>query len=163
MSCKGRDISDKGLLMKRQFWRRMAGPAFALRAFVSPAVAAEDDQLHATVDHPATITATRGAAVINADTSPSVVIRVDGYKPAENGGVRAVVKAQKPDGQYQYIGTFGVTGEFKPQSHRIALPQELAGGPVKLKVELVPLQPRSSGAGAHLEIGGAEVQGAPHP
>ena len=121
--------------------------------------------MHATIDSPATITATAtpGAAATNADTSPSVVIRVDGYKPAENGGVRAVVKAQKPDGEYQYIGTFGVTGEFKPQSHRIALPQELAVGPVKLKVELVPLQAKSTGAGAHLEIGGAEIQGARHP
>jgi hypothetical protein len=146
--------------MNRGYWRNVGSCAFALLTIVSAVTAGECDQLHATVDTPAVITATPAAAAAASDQSPSVVIRIDGYQPAENGGVRAVVKAQKPDGEYQYVGTFGVTGEFQPQSHRIPLPQDLAAdGPLKLKVELVPLHARNTGAGAHLDIGGAEIQG----
>jgi hypothetical protein len=152
------------MVMDRQYSTKVTSYAFALLVTAIGAAAAEEDQLHATVDTPAVITATPAAPTAAAGPSPSVVISVNGYQPAQNGGVRAIVKAQKPDGEYQYIGTFGVTGEFKPQSHRIPLPQELAGGnSVKLKVELVPLQQKSSGAGAHLDIGGAEIHTGTRP
>jgi hypothetical protein len=141
-----------------------AGWAFALAA----AFAAEDDQLLATVDRPAILTVEPSKAFESSaadQSAPRVVVHVTGYKPPQKGGIRGVVKVQKPDGSEQEIGTFGVFPDaaFKADSlharrYGFPLPKELATGPVKLKVEVVPDKPRATGAGAQLEIGRAEVQ-----
>ena len=142
---------------------RMTGVGCAL-ALLMPvaAVAAEGDQMLATVGRPAVMTATsaRGAA-----EQSRVVIDVTGFKPAQEGSVQAVVKAQKQDGTEQEIGRFGVfpQTEFKSdaagaQRYSVPLPKNLASSDlVKLKVELIP-GPRGKGEGAQLEIGGAEIR-----
>ena len=151
-------------MIVRRLWMTGAGCALALGA----AFAAEGDQLLATVDRPAILTAepTKAFAGTAADQpAPRVVVHVTGYKPPQEGGIRGVVKVQKPDGSVQEIGTFGVYPDtaFKADSsharrYGFPLPKELATGPVKLKVEVVPDKPRGTGEGAQLEIGGAEIQ-----
>jgi hypothetical protein len=148
----------------RRLWIIGAGWALALVA----AIAAEDDQLLATVDRPAILTATPTKAfgsTAAGQPAPRVIVHVTSYQPPQEGGIRGVVKVQKPDGSEQEIGTFGVFPDtaFKADSsharrYGFPLPRELATGPVKLKVEVVPDKPRATGVGAQLEIGRAEVQ-----
>ena len=151
-------------MIVRRLWMTGAGCALTLVA----AFAAEDDQLLATVDRPAILTVepTKAFGSTVADQpAPRVVVHVTGYKPPQEGGIRGVVKVQKPDGSEQEIGTFGVFPDaaFKADSlharrYGFPLPKELATGPVRLKVEVVPDKPRATGVGAQLEIGRAEVQ-----
>jgi hypothetical protein len=96
---------------------------------------------------------------------PTVRRRSASYQPAQKGSVRGVVKVQLADGTEQEIGTFGVFPDtaFKAETSRarafsFPLPKELAAGPVKLKVEVVPDKERGTGEGAQLEIGHVEIQ-----
>jgi hypothetical protein len=151
----------------RRLWTIGAGCAVALIAPIA-AIAAEDSQLLATVDRPAILTATPGAALestVAGQPASRVIVHVTGYQPPQKGAVRGVVKVQKPDGSEQEIGTFGVFPDaaFKAdtsraRSYSFPLPKELATGPVKLKVEIVPDKPQGTGEGAHLEVGRAEIQ-----
>jgi len=144
-----------------------AGGAFALFALLA-AIAAEDDQLLATVDKPAILTAKLAEALESAapdQPAPRVIIHITGYQPPKKGAVRGVVKVQKTDGTEQEIGTFGVFPDtaFKADSSRarsysFPLPRELLTGAVKLKVEVVPDKPQGTGEGAQLEVGRAEIQ-----
>ena len=151
----------------RRLWTIGAGCALALIVPIA-AIAAEDSQLLATVDRPAILTATPGAALEStaAGQPPSrVIVHITGYQPPQKGAVRGVVKVQKSDGSEQEIGTFGVFPDtaFKadtsrPRSYSFPLPKELAAGAVKLKVEVVPDKAQETGEGAQLEVGGAELQ-----
>jgi hypothetical protein len=151
----------------RHLWIIGAGCALALIVLVA-AIAAEDVQLLATVDRPAILTATPAKALESTGVdqpAQRVIVHVTGYRPPQEGGIRGVVKVQKPDGSEQEIGTFGVFPDtaFKADSsharrYGFPLPKELATGPVKLKVEVVPDKPRATGEGAQLEIGRAEIQ-----
>lgn len=147
-------------------WRmRGASFAFVLVLISLGAVAAEGDQLLATMASPAVITLTppgRGQ-----DQPARVVINVMGFRPPLDGSlVEAVVKAQRVGtDKEQEIGRFGIfpNAEYKAadpsqaQRFSFALTRELAsGGPVKVKVELVPV--RGKGEGARLEVGGAEIR-----
>jgi hypothetical protein len=143
-----------------------AGCALALLAPIA-AIAAEGSQLLATVDRPAILTATPAALESAAAGQPAsrVIVHITGYQPPQKGAVRGVVKVQKSDGSEQEIGTFGVFPDtaFKAdtsraRSYSFPLPKELATGPVKLKVEIVPDKPQGTGEGAHLEVGRAEIQ-----
>jgi hypothetical protein len=80
---------------------------------------------------------------------------VTGFRPAtDGGGVQAVVKAQLRDGTEREIGRFATFGDGA-QSFRVSVPKELAGGgPLKLRVHLVPST--GTGAGAQLELGRVE-------
>jgi hypothetical protein len=130
-------------------------------ALLAP-VAAEGDQMLATVEQPAVLTARPARGIAE---QSRVVIDVTGFKPAQQGYVQAVVKAQKQDGTEQEIGRFGLfpQTEFKSdaagaQRYSVALPKDLASSDlIKLKVELVP-GPRGKGEGAQLQIGGAEIR-----
>jgi hypothetical protein len=143
-------------------WMMGVGCALALLAPVA-AVAAEGDQLLATVEKPAVLTARSSAQGISDQSR--VIIDVTGFKPAQEGSVQAVVKAQKQDGTEQEIGRFGLfpQTEFKSdvagaQRYSVPLPKDLASsGQIKLKVELVP-GPRGIGEGAQLQIGSAEIR-----
>jgi hypothetical protein len=151
----------------RRLWMIGAGCALALLALLA-AIAAEGDQVLATVDRPAIVTATPAKALESAapdQPAPRVIVHVTGYQPPQKGGVRGVVKVQKPDGTELEIGTFGVFPDtaFKADTSRarrygFPLPKELATGAVKLKVEIVPDKARDTGEGAQLEIGRAEIQ-----
>jgi hypothetical protein len=144
-----------------------AGYALVLILLIGP-VAAEDDHLLATVDRPAILTAMPAKALESAaadQPAQRVVVHITGYQPPQTGGIRAVVKVQKPDGSEQEIGTFGMfpNTAFKAEpsrAHRYSfpLPKELAAGPVNLKVEVVPDKARSTGEGAQIEVGHAEIQ-----
>lgn len=128
------------------------------------AVAAGGDQLLATVDAPAIVTATPAPALVGADGRARLIISVMGFQPPQDGGaVQVVVKAQR-DGTEQEVGRFGITPHTafkaaessKAQRFGLQLPKELAsGGPVKLNVYLLPT--RGEGKGARLEVGGAEI------
>jgi hypothetical protein len=143
------------------------GSALAIFAVVA-ALPAEGDPLIATVGKPAIVTtaAAKPREGLTADKGPPrVVVHVTGYQPAQKGSVRGVVKVQKGDGTEQEIGTFGVFPDtaFKAETSlarafSFPLPKELAAGPVKLKVEVVPDKERGTGEGAQLEIGHAEIQ-----
>jgi hypothetical protein len=143
------------------------GSALAVFAVIA-ALPAEGDPLIATVGKPAIVTAApaKPREGLTADRGPPrVVVHVTGYQPAQKGSVRGVVKMQKGDGTEQEIGTFGVFPDaaFKVETSparafSFPLPKELAAGPVKLKVEVVPDKERGTGEGAQLEIGHAEIQ-----
>lgn len=141
-------------MVGRGLW--MIGVVCAL-ALIAPIGAAqvEGDQLRATVQQPATVTAPAKTSATNDQSAPGVVVHVTGFRPARDGGaVQAVVKAQMPDGTEREIGRFATFGD-RAQSFRVSLPRELAGsGPVKLKVHLVPIT--GTGEGAQLEVGRAE-------
>jgi len=149
------------------FRRLLAGVGCAV-ALLAPlaAIAAEGDQLLATINKPAIVTAmpaTTSASAGADQSAPSVVLHVISYEPPKDGAIAGVVKIQKPDGSEQEIGTFGVFPQtaFRtelPNARRynFPLPKELARGPVKLKVSLVPT--RGTGEGAQLEVGRAEIQ-----
>jgi hypothetical protein len=151
----------------RRLWTIGAGCAVALTALIA-AIAAEGDQLLATVDRPAILTATPAKALEStaADRpAPRVIVHVTGYQPPQKGAIRGVVKVQKPDGSEQEIGTFGVFPDtaFKADSsgarrYSFPLPKELATGAVKLKVEVVPDKAQGTGEGAQIEVGRAEIQ-----
>jgi hypothetical protein len=142
-----------------------AGYAFALFA-PGFAAAAEGDQVRATVDQPAVVTAAPMAEGQVAGQPARVVISVTGFRPPQDGGpVQGVVKLQgegaRPERE---IGRFGLfpQAEFQTadpsaaQRFGFALPKELAsGGPMKLNVYLVPM--RGEGKGSSLELGGAEI------
>ena len=130
--------------------------------------AAEGSQLIATVERPATVTVSTAPGP-GLDASPAgrqVVVSVMGYKPARDGAVQGVVKVQPNEGRTeQEIGRFGIfpNAEFRAadpsQARRFTfpLPPDLArGGPVRLKVEVVPI--RGDGKDAQLEIGSAEIK-----
>jgi hypothetical protein len=143
--------------------------AFALVLTPLAAIAAEGDQVHATVDRPAVVTATPAPKPTlgrpAAGEGARVVVSVTAFQPPQDGGpVQVVVKAQR-DGTEREIGRFGIlpntafrAGErSKAKSFGLALPKELASGaPVKLNVYLVPT--RGEGTGARLEVGGAEIR-----
>ena len=139
--------------------------AFALVLTPLAAMAAEGDQVHATIDKPAVVTATPAPERGSAGGGARVVVSVTAFQPPQDGGpVQVVVKAQR-DGTEREIGRFGITPHtaFKadersrPKSFGLALPSELAsGGPIKLNVYLVPT--RGEGRGARLEVGGAEIR-----
>jgi hypothetical protein len=152
--------------MATRSWMTGVGCALAFLAPVG-ASAAEGDQLRATVGKPAIVTVAPARALPD---QPRAVITVTGFRPPAPRGdvqpsVRAVVKVQKPDGTDQEVGSFTPfpQAEFSTDASgarrfSIPLPKEIAAaGPVTLKVELIP-SPGESGAGAHLEVGSAEIQ-----
>jgi hypothetical protein len=148
----------------RRLWMIGAGCALALLAPLA-AIVAEGDQLLATVDKPAIVTATPAKALESAAAASRVIVHVTGYQPPQKGTVRVVVKVQKPDGTEQEIGTFGVfpNTAFKADSYPVRrysfpLPKELATDAVKLTVQIVPDKARDTGEGAQLVVGGAEIQ-----
>ena len=136
-------------------------------SFVCTAFAcAEGSQLIATVERPALVTA--AATSPGSESRPGeqrVVVSVLGYKPPRDGTVQGVVTVQKNQGQEQEIGRFGLfpNAEFRAsdpsqaQQFSFPLPRDLTrGGPVQIKVEVVPT--RGDGKDARLEIGGAEIK-----
>ena len=136
-------------------------------SFVCAAFAcAEGSQLIATVERPALVTA--AATSPGSESRPGeqrVVVSVLGYKPPRDGTVQGVVTVQKNQGQEQEIGRFGLfpNAEFRAsdpsqaQQFSFPLPRDLTrGGPVQIKVEVVPT--RGDGKDARLEIGGAEIK-----
>jgi len=148
----------------RRLWIIGAGCGLVILALLG-AIPAESDQLIATVGKPAIVTATPAKAPAAGESAPRVVVHVTGYQPPQQGGVRGVVKVEKPDGTEQEIGTFGVFPDAaikvdtsRPRAFSFPLPKELATGPVKLKVEVVPDRPQATGKGAQLEVGHAEIQ-----
>jgi hypothetical protein len=127
--------------------------------------AAEGNQLIATVERPATVTAAAAPGPEASSAGQQVVVRVTGYKPARDGAVQGVVKVQSNDGTEQEIGRFGIfpNAEFRAadpsQARRFIyqLPRDLGRvGPIRLKVEVAPI--RGDGKDAQLEIGGAEIK-----
>jgi hypothetical protein len=150
-----------------RLWTIGAGCALALIALIA-AIAAEGDQLLATVDRPAILTAAPAKGLESTaagEPASRVVVHVTGYQPPQKGGIRGVVKVQKPDGSEQEIGTFGVfpdsafkADSSRPRLYSFPLPKELATGAVKLKVEIVPDKAQGTGEGAQLEVGRAEIQ-----
>jgi hypothetical protein len=137
-----------------------AGPTF----WDSPL--AQDSPPVATLANPAVVTATATSDQGIVSQSPRVIVSVTGFRPPHDGGVQAIVKVQKEDGQTeQEIGRFGIfpNAEFKavdPSKARrfgLPLPKALAGSKtLKLHVYLVPFN--GDGEGAVLELGGAEIR-----
>jgi hypothetical protein len=142
--------------------------AFAL--WSAAASAQEGDQLLATVDKPARITATRTAPAV--DAAPArpmrVIVSVTHYRPTEDGSpLEVVVNGRSGDGAEQEIGRFGITPDREfasadpstTQRFRFALPRELAamaaaGKPLTFSVQLVPVH--GKGQGAFLRLGALE-------
>jgi hypothetical protein len=142
-----------------------AGGALAI-VLVCLGAVAEDNQLIATVERPAIVTAAVAPSPGASPADRQVVVSVVAYKPSRDGAVQGVVKVQKNEGgTEQEIGRFGIfpNAEFRAadpsQARRYSfpLPTEVArGSPIKLKVEVVPV--RGEGKDAQLEIGSAEIK-----
>ena len=148
-------------------WSGATGAAAVLAVVLAClGAAAEGSQLIATVERPATVTASAAPGGDASLAGQQVVVSVMGYKPARDGAVQGVVKVQPSEGgTEQEIGRFGIfpNAEFRAadpsQARRFSfpLPPNLTrGGPVKLKVEVAPI--RGDGKDAQLEIGGAEIK-----
>jgi hypothetical protein len=147
-----------------------AGCLVALALWAVTADAGEGDQLLATVDKPATITATRAASLSEAASPPStrVIVSVTHYRPTDDGlPVEVVVNGRPGDGAEREIGRFGITPDREfasadpstTQRFGFALPGELAtavaaGKPVTFSVHLIPV--RGEGKGASLRVGTVE-------
>src|SRR5262245_5494950 len=147
-------------------WMAGAGAAIVVVFALTTAAHAQGDQLLATVDKPAVVTAVP-AAERGASAKPArIVIDVTGFKPPQDGQpVQAVVSVRKEGGTEQEIGRFGLfpQTEFRAaspseaQRFSVPLPSDLAGGSaVTLNVQLVPS--RGKGEGARLELGGAQIR-----
>jgi len=146
--------------------RTAVGCLLVLALWFAAAQAEEGDQLLATVDQPARITATEAAPRGNAAAGlRRVVLSVTHYHPTDDGlPIEAVVKARAAGGVDKDIGRFGITPDREftsttpstTQHFSFALPQELAavlaaGQPVTFSVHLVPV--RGEGKGAALRVG----------
>src|ERR1700730_4039628 len=130
----------------------------------------ESDQLLATVNGPATVTASRApSAGDDATKLPQrarVIISVTNYRPTDDGTpVAVVVKGRTGNGEEREVGRFGITpdSEFdaaEPSAalrFNLALPRELATKePVKFTVHLVPT--KGQGKGASLRVGDVEIR-----
>jgi hypothetical protein len=150
--------------------RAAVGCFLVLALWIAAASAEEGDQLRATVDQPARITATEAAPGSNgAATSRRVVVSVTHYRPTDDGSpIEVVVKARTAGGGEQDIGSFGITPDREftstapstTQRFSFALPSEFAavlaaGKPVIFSVHLVPV--RGEGRGAALRVGTIEL------
>lgn len=147
--------------------RAAVGCVLAVALWVAAVPAEEGDQLLATVDQPARITATEAGAPGNA-ASRRVVVSVTSYRPTDDGSpIEVVVKARAANGEERDIGRFGITPDREFTStapattprFSFALPRELAsvlaaGKPVAFSVHLVPV--RGDGKGASLRVGTVE-------
>jgi hypothetical protein len=141
-----------------------AGCLLAMLAMTTPLAGAEP--AIATVGQPAVITVAPAPEALAPDRAPRAVVEVSAFRPPSSGAVQAVVRAQPGDGgPEQEIGRFAIfpNAEFSatdPSQVRrfgLALPKSLAGaGPLKLKVDLVPLS--GDGQGARMEVRGAEIR-----
>jgi hypothetical protein len=151
------------------FCRRHLGAAFGLALGLSAgAFAAEGSHLLATLDKPAVVTAKKNFSVDGgaAARTPRLIVTVIGYRPPQDGGaVQIVVKAQQQNGTEREVGRFGVTPDTaftaldssKSQQFGLRLPPDVAAEePIKLNIYVVAS--RGRGAGAHVEIGGAEIR-----
>lgn len=130
----------------------------------------ESDQLMATVNKPATVTAVRALSSDDGTTKLSqhvrVIISVTNYRPTDDGTpVEVVVKGRTGDGEEREVGRFGITPdrEFnaaEPSAalrFNLALPRELmTKEPVKFSVHLVPT--KGQGKGASLRVGDVEIR-----
>jgi hypothetical protein len=149
--------------------RAAVGCFLVLALWIEPASAEEGDQLRATVDQPARITATGAAFGGNAAaTSRRVVLSVTHYHPTDDGSPVEVVVKAVIGGVEQDIGRFGVTPDREftstapstTQRFSFSLPRELAavlaaGKPVIFSVHLVPI--RGEGKGAAVQVGVVEI------
>ena len=150
-------------MVDRRSWIGV-GCVLALLASVRVVVAAEGDQLLATLDRPATVTATPGPKHETGQPARIVII-VTGFQPPQSGAVQAVVKAQREGETELEIGRFSifpntqfnVAGTAGGERFGFSLPKgQDGGGPLKVTVQLVPL--RGEGKGATLQLGGAEIR-----
>jgi hypothetical protein len=144
-------------------WTACVAALVLALALMRPSVASAEP-VTATVDQPAVITTTTGAAE-SAPANPSrAVIHVTAFTPPHSGAVQAVVKVEQ-GGHEQEVGRFGIfpNAEFTANSPSqvrrfgLPLPKSLAaGGPLTFKVDLVPLT--GDGQGARMVFGLAEVR-----
>jgi hypothetical protein len=150
-------------------WLFGGGVGALAMVFACPCPAnAEGNQVVATIDRPAVVTAVASSSVTArpADQPARLIVKITGYQPPPNGAVLAVVKFQgEGAGPDWEIGRFGVfpTTPFtrldtsRAQTFSLPLPKELANRKaLKLSVQLEPI--RGSGTGASLEVGCAEIR-----
>ncbi len=129
----------------------------------------ESDQLLATVNKPATVTARVPSSEGATEKLPPrarVIISVTNYRPTDDGTpVEVVVKGRTGDGEEREVGRFGITPdrEFnaaEPSAalrFNLALPQELTTKePVKFSIHLVAN--KGQGKGAALRVGSIEIR-----
>jgi hypothetical protein len=151
---------------------RVAGVlAVGALGLIAPLLAGDDEMPTATPNKPAVITVTLppGPERTQAGSSVYVELSVLSFRPPVKGSIQAVVKLYEGSiSVAQEVGRFGLfpNTEFKARNPSQAqrfifqLPGEKlptrAGAGLKLSIELVPYG--STGEGARLELGGAEIQ-----
>jgi hypothetical protein len=146
--------------------RRRVGAPLAVHVFAAymglATAMAEDKAQVATVTQPALVLAKRSGR--GASLSEHIVVRVIGFRPAQEGAVQVVVKAVV-NGAKQEVGRFGIfpNAPFKSEAQEqaqmfsLTLPKELAN--VETLALQFSIQPfRGTGTGAEVEIGGAEIE-----
>jgi hypothetical protein len=138
------------------------------------AFAAENEQLLATPERPAVVVARksaqpedgrRGIQPEGIRRSPRVVVSVTRFQPARSGEpVQVVVKARDASGTEREVGRFGLTPNIpfkaadpsRAQRFGLRLPVGVSNDqPLQLNVYL---EAADGGAGAQLEVGGAELR-----
>jgi len=131
------------------------------------AQAAEGDQLLATLEKPAVLTAARSGVLESTNRgNPAVYVQVTGYRaPPGGGSILIDVKAEQPGGVERDVGKFGLSldrpftaaDKSRAQTFRLPLPRDLAASePLRLKVYVVPS--RGDAREARVEIGKAEIR-----
>jgi hypothetical protein len=156
---------EDGMTDIRARW--MAACCLLSLALWPVAACTEGDHLLATVNKPATITATQRAPLGDAESvSPRrVIISVTNYHPTDDGSpVEVVVKGHVDNDAGQEVGRFGITPDREfvadpagAQRFGFTLPQNLATArSIAFSVHLVPV--RGDGKGASLRVGDLEVR-----
>ena len=128
------------------------------------AFAAESDQLLATPERPAVVTARKSTQIEATRRAPRVVVSVTRFQPAHSGEpVQVVVKARDAAGTEREIGRFALTPNIpfkaadpsRAQRFGLRLPVGVSNDrPLELNVYL---EAEKGGAGAQLEVGSAEL------
>jgi hypothetical protein len=165
---------ENGMTMSESRWIAMlCGSALAMWAMDGRA---DSDALLATVNKPATFTATR--AVGGAEAAPArrarLIISVTSYRPTDDcTPVEAVVKARTADGREIELGRFGVTPDrafdapapSEALRFSFPLPGDLAANQqVKFSVALVPhTEVKADGVACNTSRGTGAPQKSPGP
>jgi hypothetical protein len=126
---------------------------------------AQETQMRATVDAPATVPVLAAPPTLTANRGPSqVVVTVTGYQPSPSGPVQAVVEARCGTAQKE-IGRFGImsptafsaTDTARIQRFSLPLgPDAACKRPDSVTIRLVPSS--GDGRGATIEIGSAQLK-----
>jgi hypothetical protein len=140
-----------------------AAATVSMFCIISPVHANEGD-MQATVDNPATIAISGASERALVDGRARIVVTINAYEPSKTGPVATVVSVRCGD-DVREIGRFGifpnepfsVSDGAKPQRFGFPLPNDLACR--RPQTVIIHLEPQTgNGAGASIAVGSANIE-----